>query len=196
MPNEISRRKLLQMTAGAAGALAGSHWVFRLTTDGRIVKAATDEAVAWEPVVLNKRQADQVAAVCEAIIPQTGTPGARAARVHEFIDLWLSINSEPTRARFLEGLDWLDSHCKRVTGKRLHKATDEQVSRALEPLSDEHDSHPDDLQPGASFFSDVKSRTIFAYYTSRDGWVEELGLPEHIGMETWKGCTDPGDAHG
>lgn len=196
MPEKISRRKMLQVTAGAAGAAAGSHWIFKLTAGGRIVKAVSDDNTPWKPVILSKRQAEQLAAVCEAIIPQTDTPGARAARVHEFIDLSLSIESEASRERFIEGLEWTDKHCKRVTGKRLHKASDAEVAQALEPLSDAHADHPDGLRPGANFFSDVKTRTIFAYYTSRDGWVEELGRPEQVGMEQWTGCTHSDGAHG
>lgn len=187
MNNEVSRREMLKAGVAAAGAAAGSHWVFRLTGDGRIVKAQATEA--WKPIVLSEREAEQLAAVCEAILPRTDTPGARDARVHEFIDLSLSIENEGMQNRFRENLGWLNDFSKKQTRRELHEASPEQLVEVLTPLSDEHEEHPDDLRTGASFFSDLKSRTIYAYYTSREGWVEELGRPESVGMETWRGCT-------
>jgi len=195
MSNEITRRNVLKLAAGAAGAAASSHWVFRLASDGRIVKAATADGEAFVPTVLRKKELDQLAAVCEAIIPQTNTPGARAARVHEYIDVALSIESEGSQKLFREGLDWLDTHCKKTTGNNLLKASPEDMIKALTPLSDANDTIADDLKPGATFFSTVKSKTIFGYYTSREGWVEELGRPEHVGMEKWFGCAHGGAGH-
>jgi hypothetical protein len=51
------------------------------------------------------------------------------------------------------------------------------------------------LKPGASFFTNVKTKTVFGYFTSREGWVEELGRPEHVGMETWMGCSHQEGTH-
>lgn len=41
---------------------------------------------SWEPVVLVGDLSDLVASIAERIIPETDTPGARAAQVHHFID--------------------------------------------------------------------------------------------------------------
>lgn len=198
MPNEISRRKMLGMTAGAAAtALTGSEWAFVVTDSGRVVKAATkDKAAKWKPTVLSKREIDQVAAVCEAIIPRTDTAGARDARVHEYIDVALSAEGPARQKNFREGLKWLDRYCKEVTGSGLQKASEEDVAAVLAPLSDEHSSHPATLKPGASFFRDLKNRTIFGYYTSEKGRVEELGKPAEVRMdEVFRGCTHGQDAH-
>jgi hypothetical protein len=77
----------------------------------------------------------------------------------------------------------------------LADATEDEVSAVLEHVSDTNASIDDALQPGADFFKDIKSRTIFGYYTSREGWVEELGRSEHIGMEKWTGCQHPDGTH-
>jgi len=178
---------VLKAGVAAAGAAAGGYWVFRATDDGRIIKAQSDEA--WAPVLLSAEEADRLAAVCEAIIPRTDTPGARDARVHEYIDVSLAIEGDGVQKRFRQGLAWLHGSCEEQTGRDLHEATPEQLVEVLTPLSDAHDAHPEELKPGASFFRDIKSRTIFAYYTSREGWVQELGRPASIGMESWTGCT-------
>ncbi len=195
MNDELSRRSLLKMTAGAATALAGSNWAFRVAGGGRIVKAQTETAAAWKPLFLSEAEGQSLAALCEAIIPRTNTPGARDARVHEYIDLALSIETAPVQKRFRDGLAWMEEHCRKQTRKSPADASGDEVAAALAMVSDANKSVADALKPGASFFGDLKSRTIFGYYTSREGWVEELGRPEHVGMEKWVGCPHPDGTH-
>jgi hypothetical protein len=195
MNNEISRRRLLKMTASAATALAGSHWAFRVGADGRIVKAQTADPSAWKPTFFTGAEIQQLAAVCEAIIPRTKTPGARDARVHEYIDVAMTVEAAPLQDRFRTGLAWLEAYCQKQTKKGLANASGEEITRLLATISDTNQKVPDDLKPGASFFTDVKSRTLFGFYTSREGWVEDLGRPEHVGMEKWAGCPHPEGTH-
>jgi hypothetical protein len=59
---------------------------------------------------LDRRQAGLVSENVEMIIPQTDTPGARAAGVPEFIDRILADWHPPKeRRQFLAGLDAIDS---------------------------------------------------------------------------------------
>lgn len=191
MTQSLTRRQVLGMAAAATAAIPGSLWIFALTDDGKIVKAASTET--WTPAFLTADQAKAIGNVCEAIIPKTATPGALDARCHEYIDLELSVSPEAAKKTFTDGLAWLDARCKSAHGHGLAEATQDHVAETLGPISDEHESHPDDLKPGAEFFRDIKRRTIFAYYTSREGWVVELGRPEHVGMEKFQGCTDPAE---
>lgn len=192
MKNELTRRGLLKLSAGAATALAGAHWIFRATGDGRVVKAQTESGAAFKPVLLSDTEVQQLAAACETLIPRTDTPGARDARVHEYLDVALSVESEPVQKRFREGLAWLEGHCKKQHRKGLAEASAEELIELLSAISDDNPNIKDELKPGASFFTDLKARTIFGYYTSREGWIEELGLPEHVGMEKFTGCTHDG----
>ncbi len=93
---------MLGMTAGAAAtAIAGPEWIFVVSDSGKIVKAAGKGGGApWKPVFLSKKEAEQVAAVSEAIIPRTDTAGARDARVHEYIDLALSVEGAARQKSF------------------------------------------------------------------------------------------------
>ncbi len=93
------------------------------------------------------------------------------------------------------GLAWMEEHCRKQTRKSPADASGDEVAAALAMVSDANESVADALKPGASFFGDLKSRTIFGYYTSREGWVEELGRPEHVGMEKWVGCPHPDGTH-
>lgn len=200
MTQELSRRKVLGLAARAAGAavaaVPGANWIFAIDGKGAIVKAAVkDGGDPWTPLSLSTDQAEALAAVAETIIPRTDTAGARDARVHEFIDLELTRASEGAKTRFIDGLDWLDKRCKKQYNQGLAKASDADRNQLIHSISDVHNTHADDLATGVRFFNDVKRRTIFAYYTSKEGRVEELGLPRGPLMGKWKGCTHEG-GHG
>ena len=67
---------------------------------------------------LNPRQNATVTTIAELIIPQTNTPGARAARVNEFIDLILSEwYDDEERSTFLSGLADVDVRARDLWGK-------------------------------------------------------------------------------
>lgn len=196
METKITRRTVLGMAAGAAATLSGSSWKFALDGQGNIVRAAAKEGAAqWTPVLFSTEQAREIAVLAETIIPRTDTPGAQDARVHEYIDLSLSVESERNQARFLDGLSWLENRCQSQFNASLSEAAESQIVELLSSVSDEHDSYPDDLKRGATFFAELKRRTIFGYYTSREGWVEELGRPDAVSMEQFKGCTHPLETH-
>ncbi len=65
----------------------------------------------------------------------------------------------------------------------------------LRSISDENETLASELQPGGEFFSDLKGRTIFGYYTSLTGRTEELGLSDIVSMETFRGCRHPAGDH-
>ncbi len=191
MTDIISRRKMLGITAGAA---AGASWVFALNGRREVVLAQSD-GTAFAPTVLSPDQLEAVAALCDTLIPKTNTPGARDARVHEYIDVRLSGRYADEQQRFLTGLTWLEERSTAKYGNGISKLSDADRIALLEEISDEHDTFADDLKPGAAFFVELKGMTIHGYYTSRDGRVETLGLPDHLGMQQWVGCTHAGGEH-
>jgi len=204
--NDVSRRRVLGLAAAAVAGVAAHpvDWVFALAPGGRIVKRPQAEgASGYQPVFFTADELEAVARLCDVIIPRTETPGARDARVHEYIDLVLSIEDEDEQAELRRGLEHLDRACRDAHSRPLHQATPEQLTALLTPLSEEvtaaaESDDSDDLSTGAAFFASLKGHTIFGYYTSREGRVEELGLPEAVTMERWRGCPhDDGDAtHG
>ena len=195
MKRTITRREALGIAAGvASAAILPTDWIFALNERGEIVRApATQERTEWEPVFFTREQAEAVAALAEAIIPRTDTPGARDARVHEYIDLALSVADEGEQRAFVDGLDWMEKRSGEVNGKKIADASAAELTELLRSVSDEHERHSAALQPGTAFFGDIKTRTIFGYYTSREGWVEELGRPEAVTMETFHGCPHGGE---
>ena len=63
---------------------------------------------------MNPHQNETVTTISELIIPQTDTPGAKGAKVNEFIDLLLTEWFDaPEKDRFLEGLATIDTASKK-----------------------------------------------------------------------------------
>jgi glucoside 3-dehydrogenase (cytochrome c) hitch-hiker subunit len=70
--------------------------------------ALAQPAGAWHPEVVPPAHADGLAALVDTILPATDTPGARAARVHEFVDLMLArCVGDADRAGVLKALEGL-----------------------------------------------------------------------------------------
>ncbi len=168
----MNRRDMLSALGGAlAVPLLSDLPVGRLEAVGRATHArARDRALR----VLDPHQTETVATIAEMIIPETDTPGARAARVHEFIDLLLAewFNDED-RARFLAGLADVDTRSRDLFGVDFVTATEPQRGAILSGL----DAEATALQrakpkPQRHFFRQMKSLTLYGYYTSEIGAAE------------------------
>jgi gluconate 2-dehydrogenase gamma chain len=138
----VNRREALRRLAvGGAAAAALPSWVETLTafaldhahTDGQ--RAAAKTAAAWKPKVLTPHQNSTVITLSELIIPQTETPGAKAANVNRFIDGVLSGAPIVERTEFIAGLTALDERSMTEFGKPFVAATPEQQTAALTRLS-------------------------------------------------------------
>jgi hypothetical protein len=91
---------------------------------------------AWLPRTLSPAQAEMVLVMGEHILPETETPGARTARVHEYIDTMLTdYYSAAERARFVSGLERADARAKRVYGRRFLDATPAQQLELIRALA-------------------------------------------------------------
>ena len=132
---------------------------------------------------------DTVVAMIDQIIPATDTPGAKGARVNEFIDLILSEWATPEeRKNFLDGLAGIDQQSQGLYGKNFSEATPEQqvtqlraiddavmTNRSVRPRHGNTVPKPDSQLEG-NYWEVFKRITIHGYYTSEVGFKEELKL--------------------
>lgn len=137
---------------------------------------------------LNPRQDATVTAMAELIIPQTETPGAKAARVNEFIDLILTEWYDPEdKTRFLSGIDGVNTEsrnlfgkdfvdCSPIQQKQLVTALDEELTEMKQ--ADVHAPRRRRFQKYAaadkSFFFAMKQLTLVGYFTSEEGAKQAL----------------------
>lgn len=151
----IGRREALKRvgTLAAAPVLAGYHPMVPVQEGG----------APWKPTFFEAREAALVAEIAEHIIPETETPGARAAKVHQYIDLVLSEEAPARQAAFRRGLE-------RFAG------ADERRQLEL-------------LREGGAFFERLKELTIEGYYSSEVGMTRELDYAGRTFLSEFDGCT-------
>lgn len=150
---------------------------------------------------------DTVVAMIDQIIPATETPGAKGARVNEFIDVILTEWATPEeRANFLEGLGKIDKESQELFGKNFADASAQQQLTQLRALDDatlggrttlaHHGNHvPEpDTQLQGDFWEVFKRVTVHGYYTSEIGFTQELKLQIIPGAQ--HGCIPVGPGLG
>ena len=129
MGSDITRREALKRAAWILGGTVSAPTIL-----GVLAGCRAERTTAWTPRTLTAAQRDTVEAIAEVIIPETDTPGARAAGVDQFVDGMLSdYYSVADRERFLRGLARLDARAKRAHGKPFSElSTDQQTAIVLE----------------------------------------------------------------
>ncbi len=80
---------------------------------------------------LNPHQNATLVTMTDLIIPETDTPGAKAVRVNEFIDLILTEWAhDDERQRFLAGLDDVDKRSNAIFAKEFRRCLARPTGRA------------------------------------------------------------------
>src|ERR1022692_1363456 len=121
----MKRRDALKLLAATAALPLLSHDAFCLF---RAVHQELPKTAALQ--TLNPHQNATVTIMSELIIPQTDTPGAKAARVNEFLDLILADwYDDDERSAFLAGLAGVDTRSQSLFGKDFVSASSDQQTQ-------------------------------------------------------------------
>ena len=168
----MNRRQLIKsaILATTGSAVSGQTHTHTAPASAAAAAAQAAQGEAWKPMVFDSHQNETVIALTELIIPATDTPGAKAARVNEYIDLMLHDVEGDKGHSFLMGLGWLDGYAIRKHNAPFVKCTEAQQVEILKSLDGA--SEPE-LGPGAEFFRRIKRHTVDGYYTSKIG-IDEL----------------------
>jgi hypothetical protein len=159
----------------------------------------------YVPRTLNAHQNATLIVMTDLLIPETDTPGAKAVRVNEFIDLILTEWAhDDERQRFLAGLDDVDKRSNVLFGKDFIAAAPAQQDALLRDLDQgfaiereeianrPYIRRPHDSQLDGNFFGVVKRMTLYGYYTSEIGFTKELR--KEIIPGAYHGCVPLADA--
>src|SRR5262249_13019770 len=127
------------------------------------------------------------------IIPKTDTPGAKDAKVNEFIDLLLTEWFEPAeKKKFLDGLNQVDAQSQKLFSSNFVGCQPDQQIQLLKHIDavamefaekQRAAKHADTDAPPMDFFYQLKKLTLTGYYTSEIGFTEELHqeiIPPHF----------------
>jgi hypothetical protein len=154
----MKRRDLFKMT-GALAALPGA---------ARQAEAATESA-SWKPQVLNAHQNATVVVLTDLIIPDTDTPGAKAANINRYIDLFASEATAAQQQQLISGLGWLDTYANQKHGHSFVNCSNAEQIALLETLDANRDPA---LNTGHQFFQMMKGMTTQFYYNTALGFRE------------------------
>jgi len=177
----MQRRKALQLLLGTAALPLLPRDVFALFR-----QAHGELPVTAALKTLNPHQDATVTVIAEWIIPQTDTPGAKAVRVNEFIDLILSEwFDDEDRTKFMAGLANVDtqSHdlygkdfvdCSTLQQKQLLTALDEELTEMRQAEIHATRRRRRVMSADNSFFRAIKGLTLVGYFTSEEGAKQAL----------------------
>lgn len=170
MPEQLHRRELIKITAGA------------------VVAARVGVADATEPRFFSRDELAMVDELTETIIPADDhSPGARAAQVAPYLDMRLA-ETDDTAAQQLwkQGLKLVDALSQQLHQRPFLQASAEQRAAVLQKIAS-NEANP--KTPEENFFRELKQATARAYYTSKIGIHTEMEykgntyLKEFVGYE-------------
>lgn len=188
----IDRREVLRRVT----ALLGGSAV--VGASGFLAGCATEPAPRSRPVsrLFSGRDIALLDEVAETILPETGTPGAKAAGVGPFIAVMVTDAYSPDEQRiFLAGLDQLEVESLAMHNRGFLDATPAERLALVERLDREQHEYMQRQRAGgpAHYFRMLKELTVLGYFTSEIGYTQAMRYEESPGR--WDPCVPyrPGD---
>ncbi len=173
--------------ATASGDAAGTHGGHGAASVG------DDSAAAYIPRFFNPQEFETVGLLTELIIPTDDTPGAREAKVANYIDFVVHSAAEfrpSLQKEWSDGLAWLDQASREKFGSDLRSTSPgNRESLLMEMSLPERD--PGAKHPGYDFYRLVKDMTVEGFYTSRVGLIDVLEYQGLSFLPEFPGCTHP-----
>jgi gluconate 2-dehydrogenase gamma chain len=188
-----SRRSfLIESTAGLSGAWVAANYAGILSAEKYVLKAAQ----SGKPAALQfftPDQAVEVEAMAAQIIPTDDTPGAREARVINFIDRALATFSKSDQPRYTKGIAELQAQAAQMfpgTTKFSALSSDQQI-KVLTAMEK------------SPFFNTVRTHTIIGFFASpvhggnqdKVGW-KLIGYDDSLNFRPPFGYYDANDPAG
>ena len=176
----ITRRTALK----AFGTAAVLPW---LSDEGLLAFTRIQETNAPPaPRILSAPQLRTLETLVEAIIPADDrSPGAKQARVADYIDLWLSESDRHVVLEWTGGLASLDAEAATRFRAPFVRLTAAQLDAILADISR---NERDPKTPLETFFVMAKQATVIGYYTSKIGIHDELHYKGNVFLREFVGC--------
>ena len=188
----MNRREFLQCAAILVSGVGASQLGFSLSEEQQLFLANAPDFNTGAVKYFSAAQREIVAAMAEAIIPRTETPGAIDARVPAFIELmvanWLN---DDERAIFTAGLQDVETRIPAEFGKPFNLLAAQEQLQILEALEDAASDSPwyefgnvqREYISDAPFICQLKELTVWGFFTSEEGGSQVLRydpMPMHF----------------
>jgi gluconate 2-dehydrogenase gamma chain len=188
--DDLTRREALKTLSAGVGVIATLPVLGGAAAAQNHKHPAPKAAVAPKPEPLKfftPEESRVVIEMSERIIPaDDSSPGAKEARVAEFIDRIVSIAPDEIKRTWREGLAAVDKKSRDMFGKGFADATVDQQVELLKEIS-KNEKSPKSVEE--RFFKTVKNATIDGYYTSEIGIHKELKYKGNSYIKEFVGCT-------
>lgn len=165
----MNRREAIKRTAILVGGTLSASAMM-----GVLNGCKADPKVTWAPKFFTAEEASTLEAIAERIIPQTDTPGAKAAGVPGFIDQMMAeYYQEKDKTILRTGLQTVETDAKAAHSKSFASLTpaqqDELLTKYDKEAYDENRKSEDQ-----HFFRTLKELTVLGFFTSEVGATEFL----------------------
>lgn len=180
----------LPATADAKGLGSHDHGA-HLPPDSQ--SGAGGDATAYNPRFFEPDEFRTVGILTELIIPSDDTPGAREARVAEYIDfvVFSAAEFKPSLQReWKQGLEVLDNLSRDAHQRAFHELAPRDQQSLLEAMS-LPERKPGASHAGFEFYRFAKEMTVDAFYSSHVGLIDVLGYKGLSVNSEFPGCTHP-----
>jgi hypothetical protein len=163
----VTRREAIRRVSallGGAVLIGQGAWLAGCTTSASAASGLFSES---DVVLLDE--------IADTILPETKTPGAKAAGVGPFIAKMVSDTYDPREQRvFRDGLETLERESRKQNGGGFMASSPAQRLALLERLDREAIEYM--RQPGSSdrphYFRMMKELTLLGYFTSEIGYTQ------------------------
>jgi glucoside 3-dehydrogenase (cytochrome c) hitch-hiker subunit len=196
---KVSRRAALRALGAGIGTVAALPW---LSDEGLLAFTRIQETNAAPQLkVLSPSQFATLEVLVDAIIPTDDrSPGAKQARVADYVDLLLSEVDRQLTLQWMGGLAALDADAMSRFRAPFSRLSAGQLDTILQSISRNERAPQTALE---TFFVMAKQATIRGYYTSEIGIHQDLRykgnqfLREFVGCQTEDGkdCPHCGQEH-
>jgi hypothetical protein len=191
----ITRRAAVQRVVALMGGLA-------LVAEDRVFAVAPDAAALEQTMVqgVGAFSAADVALldeIAETILPETATPGAKAAQTGAFMALMVTdAYTDRDQAVFRDGMRALEDACRMATGGGFLAATPAQRLTLLEALDREQRTTSEERvsfrtrypapptppdEAASHYFRMMKELALLGYFTSEIGYTKAMRYRESPG---------------
>jgi hypothetical protein len=183
---DLSRRDALKLAMGVGAA------VMIPLVPVEVAEAAQRAVAGGKPLALKfftGAQHRTVDALADVIIPTDDrSPGARAAKVADYLDFILNESSAEAKLAWREGIAALDAASTAQFGTPFADLAGEQQVTIV-ALAARNEGNP--TTPLERFFAEAKGRAIHGYYTSEIGIHQELKYKGNQFLPEFVGCQHP-----
>lgn len=162
----MNRRELLKMIAAATGGVV---------IGGEFFLAGCKNPEAGPAAAFSESDIALLDEIAETIFPKTSTPGAKDAKVGQFMTVMVNdCYEKKDQDAFHAGIKSLNEACNKMHGHDFMNASPEHRKELLITIDKERAAYQKDKkkEDPSHYFQYFKQLTIMGYFTSKEGRTE------------------------